>query len=129
MKSIKRGRAPSMMSGVGSIAAAVFGVFWILAAINMEAPVIFPLFGLAFIGMAVSGAVYNFRNATGKTRYSEYDIVEEDEEPDPLNGRFGVQRAESGEPQRREGYSFCPYCGAGIEVDDVYCSKCGKKIV
>ncbi len=23
---------------------------------------------------------------------------------------------------------FCPYCGAGIDEDDIFCSKCGKKI-
>lgn len=132
MKSIKRGRGPSFMGGVGSVAAAVFGVFWTIAAMSMGAPGLFAGFGLIFIGLAVAQAAYNFKNATGKSRYSEYDIVDEQEEPDPLNERFGEpadwqQTAQSGEGERGA-FAFCPYCGTKREADHIYCGKCGKRI-
>ena len=53
MKSIKPGRGPSMMSGVASIGAAIFGLIWTIAAASMGAGP-FALFGLVFIGI-VSG--------------------------------------------------------------------------
>ena len=133
MKSIKRGRGPSIMGGVVSIAMAVFGVIWIAAAMSMGAPVFFPLFGLVFIGVAVSQTIYNFKNATGESRYSEYDIVDSREESDPLNERFGKadngpEAAQSSPQHEREAFAFCPYCGAELDADDNYCGKCGRRI-
>ena len=123
MKSIKPGRGPSMMGGIGSVLAVVFGVFWMLAALSMGAPPFFAGFGLIFIGMAAAGAVYNFKNAVSKNRCSVYDVVDASEEPDPLNVRFG------GQPEgRREAYAFCPYCGAKLDAEDNFCGKCGKQI-
>lgn len=121
MKSIKRGRGPSFRGGVGAIFAAVFGVIWIIAALAMTGGmgiigVIFPLFGLVFVGFAVFNAMYEFRNATSENRYSEYDIVDDDEEKDPLNERFGGEN------------EFCPYCGTKINDDFEFCPKCGKKL-
>ena len=69
MKSIKPGRGPSMMSGVASIGAAIFGLIWTIAAASMGAGP-FALFGLVFIGMAIASGVYNFKNATSENRYS-----------------------------------------------------------
>ncbi len=86
MKSIKPGRGPSMMGGLGSIFAGVFGVIWTMAAVQMGAG-IFALFGVVFILFAVLQAVYQFKNATGENRYSEFDITEDGEEPDPLEKR------------------------------------------
>ena len=113
MKSIKPGRGPSMMGGVMGIFAAVFGVIWTVSAAAMGAG-FFSLFGLVFIGIAVMNAVYSFKNATSKNRYSAYDITEEGEEPDPLNVRFEQQQKPytSGTTAR-----FCPYCGRKIEQD------------
>ena len=87
MKSIKPGRGPSMMGGLGSIFAGVFGVIWTMAAVQMGAG-IFALFGVVFIVFAVLQAVYQFKNATGENRYSEFDITEDGEEPDPLEKRM-----------------------------------------
>lgn len=123
MKSVKPGRGPSMMSGVGSVAGILFGIIWTIAAASMGAPVFFPLFGLVFIGIGVAQAVYHFRNATGENRYSTFDIVDGDEESDPLNQRFGAQKeAEAGDP------GYCPYCGARAEEGYEFCRKCGKKL-
>ena len=123
MKSIKRGRGPSMMGGAVSIAMAVFGIIWIAAAAGMGAPVFFPLFGLVFIGVAVSQVIYNFKNATGERRYSEYDIVDGEEEPDPLNERFSATARGERTPS-----AFCTQCGAKAEAGDNFCGKCGKRL-
>ena len=132
MKSIKRGRGPSFRGGVISIAVAVFGVFWTITAMSMGAPGLFAGFGLVFVGIAAMDAVYNFKNATGKKRYSEYDIVDEQEETDPLNERYGEpadwQQSAQTEDGKRDDFAFCPYCGTKREADHIYCGKCGKKI-
>ena len=35
MKSIKRGRGPSMMEGIGSVFMAIFGVLWMITAASI----------------------------------------------------------------------------------------------
>ncbi len=126
MKSIKPGRGPSMLSGVVAIVAGLFGVVWLLSASSMGAPGVFPLFGLIFVGIAIAVAVYHFKNATGKNRYSSFDITDDQEEPDPLQARFGEQSEEK-QPDRQGGL-FCPYCGASVEPAYVFCNHCGKKL-
>ncbi|MBQ9765574.1 MAG: zinc ribbon domain-containing protein [Lachnospiraceae bacterium] len=135
MKSIKPGRGPSMMSGVSCVFAAIFGVFWMIFALSIGAGP-FALFGLVFIGMAVASAVYNFKNATGKNRYSSFDITDDNEEPDPFNEYFGntsYTTASSIDKQGSTGSStsnskFCPYCGTKVDGDYLYCNQCGKKL-
>ena len=118
------------MGGVGAVFAAVFGVIWMGAALNMGAGPLFACFGLVFIGFAVVNAIYNFKNAAGKQRYSEYDIVDSSEESDPLNERFGqAQTGQEGEGLPSEDFAFCPYCGTKREKDHVYCGRCGKRII
>lgn len=49
---------PSMgVAMIGSIAVSIFGVFWIIMAINMGAPFFFPLFGVFFIVFALAGGI------------------------------------------------------------------------
>ncbi len=142
MKSIKPGRGPSMMQGISSIAVALFGVIWTIAAASMGGG-IFALFGIIFIGIAVVQAVYNFKNATGENRYSAFDITEGNEEPDPLNERFGVRQnmyegtaqdayetsyQESQDVSNDRDSEYCPYCGIKVNKDFVYCNQCGKKL-
>lgn len=114
------------MGGVMGIAGALFGVFWTVMAIAGGAWFMAP-FGLIFIGVAVFNAVYNFKNATGKNRYSQYDITDEDEEPDPLNERFGNYNG-SEIFQCKEKGRYCPYCGAKNEEDYKYCKDCGREL-
>ena len=118
MRSIKPGRGPSKMAGFGSLFAAGFGVLWTLLAASSGAPVLFWLFGVLFVVWGVVQAVYNFRNAGQKNRYSAFDITDEREEPDPLNERFGSPADET--PQEdydpNGGTNFCPYCGERIEA-------------
>ena len=146
MKSIKPGRGPSMMSGVASIGAAIFGLIWTIAAASMGGG-LFALFGLIFIGMAVASGVYNFKNATSENRYSTYDIVDSTEETDPFNEQFGNSAGVSatldhyadGTPRFSDdtvtgtkvvaaSNSFCPYCGNEVEKDFIFCNNCGKEL-
>lgn len=145
MKSIKPGRGPSMMSGVASIGAAIFGLIWTIAAASMGAG-LFSLFGLVFIGMAITSGVYNFKNATSKNRYSTFDIVDDTEETDPFSERFSKQTNVSadleyytdGTPRffdetvsgshTASANAFCPYCGNEVEKDFIYCNNCGKEL-
>ena len=125
MKSIKPGRGPSMMSGVVGIFMVCFGIFWTLLA-GQASPII-AVFGVIWTAIALVTTVYNFKNATGKNRYSAYDITDAEEEPDPLGERFGAKkdsaaRADAGETR------FCPYCGTRVEERYTYCQSCGKKL-
>lgn len=129
MKSIKPGRAPSMMGGFMGIAVAMFGVIWTIAAASAGGG-LFALFGVVFVIIAIATSVYNFKNATSKNRYSAYDITEEGEEPDPLNQRFG---SDQNEPYEYDSTSsqlnlFCPYCGTPVDGDYAYCNRCGKRL-
>lgn len=129
MKSIKPGRGPSMMGGIGAVGAIIFGIIWTILALSAGAPALFALFGVVFIGIAVMQAYYNFHNATSENRYSAFDITEEGEESDPLQERFGAQAEENGEPaMRTDAAGFCPYCGARAEKDYRFCRKCGRQI-
>ena len=107
------------MSGIMFIFVGLFGVVWTVLAAS-EGGGVFVLFGIVFIAVAVTQAIYNFKNATGKNRYSAYDITDENEEPDPLNHRFGDKHDDENK--------FCPYCGTSIEDDFEFCNKCGKKL-
>ena len=124
MKSIKPGRGPSMMSGVIGIVMICFGIFWTIIAGSL-APFM-AVFGILWTAVAVITTVYNFKNATGKNRYSAFDITDSDEEPDPLNERFGerdnTENEETGEN------IYCPYCGVKLEGDFKFCNKCGEKL-
>lgn len=128
MKSIKPGRGPSMMSGISSILAGVFGIAWTIGAVSMGAGGLFAVFGLIFVVMSIVSAVYNFRNATNKNRYSTFDITDENEEPDPWNERFGEQKNFSSQNISSNDNQYCPYCGAKTDGDFLYCNKCGKKL-
>ena len=128
MKSVKPGRGPSMMGGVASVFAVVFGIIWMCGAASMGAPGFFLLFGVAFIGIGVVNAVYSFKNAAGENRYSAYDIVDSGEEPDPLNERFGRQAEEPAPDVPSDGFAYCPYCGAKLGEGFSFCGKCGKAL-
>lgn len=129
MKSVKPGRGPSGMQAIGSLIAVVFGIFWTIAAARMGAPFFFPLFGILFIIVGIVQAVYHYKNATGKDRYSLYDITDESEESDPLAQQFSKENKEFGRYEKRKGKNpFCPYCGAEVESNYEFCPKCGRKL-
>ena len=111
MKSIKPGRGPSGMKFMNSVFSIVFGVIWTLIASFMALgamsaggfgiiAVIFPFFGVAFIINGIVHAKYHYKNATGKNRYSAFDITEDGEEDDPA--RRWVKDAEPWEQPRQD---------------------------
>ena len=126
MKSIKPGRGPSMMGGVVGIFMIFFGIIWTVLA--SQASGLFALFGIGWTCIAVVMTVHNFKNATGKNRYSSFDIVDAAEEPDPLNERFGQPAEQDAHPTANGENKFCPYCGTAVEDDFAYCNNCGKKL-
>jgi len=141
MRSIKKGRGPSVMGGFTSLAVVIFGIVWTVMAYNItrDSPApdsifdnVFPLFGVIFVIAGIVQAIYHFTNATSKNRFSEFDITDNGEETDPLNRAFGRARGEKGMKQRAGGRKiegeFCPYCGATAQTDFDYCPKCGKDI-
>lgn len=124
MKSIKPGRGPSRLGVAGGIFAMLFGIFWCIMAVSIGAGFMIP-FGILFIGFAGYSTLYNYHNATSKDRFSVVDIVDEDEEPDPLNEIFmeeGIQ------PETAAAAGYCPYCGTGVGEEFEFCPKCGKKL-
>lgn len=132
MKSIKRGRMPSVMSGVvGIIMALIFFVMAVDVSRNFEEVAIVPvLMGIAVLVISI----FELVSATRKNRFSEYDITEGGEEPDPLNGYFGNERSgsvENGNAADGVGAkqaAFCPYCGAHVESEYEFCPSCGKRL-
>lgn len=114
------------MGGIVGIAAALFGVFWTVMTIVMEAWFMTP-FGIIFIAIAVINTIYNFKNATGKNRYSEYDITDANEEPDPWDEHFGSNEKSEFPEQIKKG-KYCPYCGAKAESDFKFCADCGREL-
>ena len=122
MKSIKPGRGPSMMGGIISVAVGLFGVFWTILAVSGGAGIMAP-FGIIFVVIAVVQAIYNFKNASSKNRFSSFDVVDSTQEPDPY--------LSTSQPPQQEGTTagrFCPYCGAPVEGDFAFCNQCGKKL-
>ncbi len=133
LKSIKPGRGPSAMDTIGSIGAAIFGVFWTLGAFQAGAPMPFPLFGVIFIVIAIIQAIYNYKNATRKDRMSLYDITDPKEESDPLdkylkNNSTGSNNYEDIGIKSDIDVIYCPYCGSKTKDEFAYCPRCGKKI-
>ena len=120
MKSIKPGRGPSMMGGVVGIFMIGFGILWTVLA--SQASGIIALFGVLWTVVAIVTTIYNFKNATGKNRYSAYDITDSSEESDPLNERFGNPQGNT--PKKDDvDNNFCPYCGSPVGGDFEFCNN------
>lgn len=128
MKSVKPGRGPSFMGGISSLFGVVFGVIWTIGAASIGAPAFFWLFGVVFVCMGIGNAIYQFKNATGEQHYSEYDIVDSGEEPDPWNEHFGGDRAPDADIPNSGSFAYCPYCGARLGQDFAFCGKCGREV-
>ena len=131
MKSIKPGRGPSRRGAAGSVIAIVWGILWtVLAAGATQGAgafgLIFPLFGLCFIGMGVYNLIYHSKNASAdaQDRDSLLEIVDSDEE----NGRSAPGEDIAAEPAPGESAAYCPWCGARIKTGILYCPKCGRKL-
>lgn len=125
MKSIKPGRGPSKQAAAGSVFQIVFGLIWTVAAGAMTAGfgvigLVFPLFGLAFVGMGVYNLMYHGKNAQADVheRDSLIEIVDSDDYQEDLTAP----------PAEGEEAAYCPWCGEKIKTGFLYCPKCGKKL-
>lgn len=138
MKSIKPGRGPSGLSFIGSIAIVIFGIFWTITAFSFTKNssfggigTIFPFFGIIFIIIGVINAVYNYKNATSKDRFSIIDITDSNEEGDPSSKwiKDEILDPDNGSfDQTDDDSNYCPYCGRKVKDDHSFCAKCGKAI-
>ena len=118
MKQIKRGRGPSMMSGVRGIVVSVFGIFWTIGALRGGMSAAYWMSGVIFVCVTLGYAVYNFKNASGETRYTEYRVVDENEEAAAQDQNAETVGAKA---------DACPHCGAKKDETDNYCRNCGKR--
>ncbi len=119
MKSIKPGRGPSQRGAAGSVFGIGFGILWTVLAAGITAGagvigLVFPLFGLLFIGVNVYNLVYHKRNAQAEPedRDSLLEIVDTREET----------------PDLPSDAAYCPWCGEKLGEDYQYCPKCGRKL-
>ena len=136
MKSIKRGRASSMTSGIVGIVMSI--LFFGMGAEVSDGFGGFAAFMPIIMGLIVLGvSIAEIIGATRKNRFSEYDITDEGEEPDPLNQYYGGQaqstrnwQSPTSAPAQpgTAAQSYCPYCGTHIEQGYAYCPSCGKKL-
>ena len=83
MKSIKRGRASSLTSGIVGIVMSItfFGIATQVSSDFGEFAFVPMIMGLIVLGVSIAEII----GATRKNRFSEYDITDDGEEPDPLN--------------------------------------------
>lgn len=129
--SIKPGRGPSAFGAAGSVFAAIFGILWTILAFSMtrDAPfpivkIVFPLFGVIFVAMAIMGAIYHSRNATQPNRFSSFDVLPHDQESDPLDPTLAAK--DLTEQLGSLAPSFCTACGHPFGVTDRFCASCGR---
>jgi hypothetical protein len=77
-------------------------------------------------------AIFNFYNATSRNRFSNWDVTDSGEEPDPLDpsSRQSLARPSAIQPETisKEGAAFCPFCGAGVQGEFEFCPRCGKQL-
>ena len=139
MKSIKGGREPSIVGAIAGFGVALAGIVFTIFSVssinsssfgdNSGAAILFAVFGIVFVIIALSGAIHSLHNATAKNRPSILDITDGDEEPDPLNEYFHREYdMESTDSPAAKGGMYCPYCGKPVQADFAFCSHCGKEL-
>lgn len=120
---IRPSREVSSIQLVMCIAAAIFGIFWMITASSIGAGG-FSMFGIVFVLIAVIFAFIHFRNATGKKPLSLYEITDEGLDA-PKKYPFDNNHADD----RRSQKSYCPWCGAALDNSKyIFCPKCGKQM-
>ncbi len=92
---------------------------------------IFPLFGVLFVIGGIASAVYNYKNARGKNRYSLFDIVDKQEEGDQADAWIKQEPGQvtpARELQPHLSGKFCTECGQRLEGNFSFCPGCGKDL-
>lgn len=133
--SIKRGRVRSAQNAMGSAFGVVFSIIWTVVAIKIGAPWFFALFGVMFIAMSAVNAFINIKNATSQNRYSEFDVMDINSEPDPWDEKFAdkpeaaaIEVINNAMETEKAETRFCPYCGTETENDFEFCRSCGRQL-
>ena len=127
MKRIYPGRRPSKMGFAGSIFSIAFGILWTILAFTMTRGlgvigVVFPLFGVLFVGLGIVQSVYHYKNAAGR-RASLFDVSDDQAQAGPHDAQAGPHDAQA----QQDGVRYCGYCGQRLQSDMLYCTKCGRK--
>jgi hypothetical protein len=92
---------------------------------------IFPLFGVLFVIAGIASAVYNYKNARGRDRFSIIDIVDKQEEGDQADAWIKQepgQEAPAKESPPHPAGKFCTECGQRLEGNFAFCPGCGKNL-
>ncbi len=125
------------MSFIGSIFSVIFGIFWTILAASMTSGagifgIVFPLFGVIFVIMGIIQAAYHYKNATGKNRFSTFDITSQGEEGDPATRWVkGGEPWEAPKERPNSGDRYCMWCGDDLSQHPqgiAFCPKCGREI-
>lgn len=112
-----------------SLVVAGVGVFWTIGAMSVGAPWFFTGFGVMFVVMALCGAGANFYNATSRQRFSTFDVMRHDHEPDPLDDFVADPHRRDPIVPRSSTGRFCPQCGEPAASDFRFCPGCGSELV
>lgn len=94
----------------------------------MGAPFFFVLFGVVFVGAAITGVVFNLYNATSRNRFSHLDIVRRQSEIDPLDEMLTSGHDRDHINPRPSQSHYCPSCGTPASSDFQFCPKCGNQL-
>lgn len=102
--------------------AVMFGIVWTIAASEVG---FFAIFGVFFIIAALVTTFFHFKNAMSKNRYSVYDIVDHDDEPDPFNQRSAQSSYRHPSFSNRK---YCPFCETPVGENHKFCHQCGSRL-
>src|SRR5262245_23173102 len=122
---VKPGRVPSLIGAVASIGVGAIGILELLKALDTRDPYKI-LFMVVFCFIAFSGAFYRLYNVTQRNRFSNYELVQSAQEPDPFARALGYETTPA--PRRRFPGEHCPFCGASAPRTVDLCPSCGKDI-
>ena len=114
-----------------SIGVALFGIVWTISAIQMDNPFL-AILGVLFIVASVAEVVISLRDIIRtEAEIARVQAEEEEnvipEEPEILVSEVPLM-PEDLDSTFVESTNFCPYCGARVEGDYVFCRVCGKKL-
>lgn len=115
MKRIRPGREPAKYGLVSSILGVIFGLIWTAAALALMGGtgilgLLFPLFGLCFVGLGIYRCVLLYKSLHGEDSFTLLEIQEDEKEAATGSG------------------SFCPSCGQELREDYRFCPGCGRRL-
>jgi len=117
MKRIRPGREPAKFSLATSIFAVIFGLIWTAVAASLMGGagilgLLFPLFGLCFVGLGIYRCVLLYRSVSGEEPLTLLEIHDDKQDEQPA----------------KSGGKFCPYCGQALQEDFRFCPGCGRQL-